>query len=190
MSNFPPAPLAVLREAELPPAAAGRGDKVVKSAGKTAATAAADEEDTVTEGKETGAAGGECAGQAAATAAADEEDIVTEGKETGAAGGESAGETAATAAADEDDTATEGKETGAAGGESAGEAAVTATLDEEVWAGKGAAAPPASVVHGAAGAAAVEVEAPTQTADASNCTDSPVAEAGTAEAAASISIRI
>jgi hypothetical protein len=34
------------------------------------------------------------------------------------------------------------------------------------------------------------VEAPTQTADASNCTDSTVAEAGTAEAAASISNRI
>ena len=161
MSNFPPAPLAVLREAELPPAAAGRGNKVVKSAGKTAATAAADEEDTV-----------------------------TEGKETGAAGGESAGEAAATAAADEGDTATEGKETGEAGGESAGEAAVTATRDEEEWAGKGAAAPPASFENGAAGAAAVEVEAPTQTADASNCTDSPVAEAGTAEAAASISNRI
>ena len=123
MSNFPPAPLAV---------AAGRGDKVVRSAGETAATATADEDDT------------------------------------------------------------EGKETGAAGGESAGEAAVTASLsqDEEEWAGKGAAAPPASFENGAAGAAAVEVEAPTQTADASNCTDSTVAEAGTAEAAASISNRI
>ena len=128
------------------------------------------------------------AGEAAATAAVDEEG--TERKETGAAEGESAGEAVATAAADEDDTVTEGKKTGAAGGESAGEAAVTATRDEEEWAGKGAAAPPASFENGAAGAAAVEVEAPTQTADASNCTDSPVAEAGTVEAAASISIRI
>ena len=286
MSNFPPAPLAVLRGAELPPAEAGRGNKAVGSAGKAAVATAANEEDSLcfcrkgfsklrlgavaefgtkgldnvnpeptpmlgangskleTKGldvvaavstpklaepgkikrradcasafgtadddaagmakpfllssnlkdKERGAAGGESAGEAAATAAADEDDTVTEGKETGAAGGESAGEAAATAAADaqdEDDiTVTEGKETGAAGGESAGEAAVTATRDEEEWAGKGAAAPPASVVHGAAGAASVEVEAPTQTADASNCTDSTVAEAGTAEAAASISNRI
>ena len=99
----------------------------------------------------------------------------------------STGEAVDTVADDEEDT--EGKDTGAAGGESAGEAAVTVTRDEEDWAGKGAAAPPASVGHGAARAATVEVEAPTQTADGSNCTvtDSPVAEAGTAEAAASIS---
>jgi hypothetical protein len=37
VSNFPPAPLAV---------AAGRGDKVLRSAGETAATAPADEHDT------------------------------------------------------------------------------------------------------------------------------------------------
>jgi hypothetical protein len=128
------------------------------------------------------------AGEAVDTVADNEED--TEGKDTGTAGVESAGEAAVKAEADEEDT--KGKETGAAGGEFAGEATVTVTRDEEDWTGKGAAALPASVGHGAARAATVEVEAPAQTADGSNCTvtDSPVAEAGTAEAAASISSRI
>jgi hypothetical protein len=121
-------------------------------------------------------------------AVADEED--TEAKDTGAAKVESTGEAAVAAATDEEDM--EGKETMAAKVESAGEAAATVTRDEEDWAGKGAAAPPASVGRGVARAATVEVEAPTQTADGSNCTvtDSPVAEAGTAEAAASILERI
>jgi hypothetical protein len=56
-------PPVVLWEAELPPAEAGRGDKVAGSEGEAAATAAVDEEDT--EGKETGTAGGGSAGETA-----------------------------------------------------------------------------------------------------------------------------
>ena len=63
MSNFPPAPLAALRAAELPPAEVGRGDKEVGSVREAAVTAAADEEDT--EEIMTGAAGVESAGEAA-----------------------------------------------------------------------------------------------------------------------------
>ena len=62
-------PPVVLRAAELPPAEAGRGDKVVGSEGEAAATAAVDEEDT--EGKETGTAGVESMGEAAVAEVSD-----------------------------------------------------------------------------------------------------------------------
>jgi hypothetical protein len=79
----------------------------------------------------------------------------------------------------------------------AGEARAAADEEDSAGKEKGAAALPASVEHRAAGAAAVELEAPTQTADAFDRSDPPVAAAAppplenaiavTVEAAASIS---